>query len=36
VKSPNYKRVEELLAIYTQRVRNDFHASAPAQEKIRE
>lgn len=36
VKSPDYGRVGELLAAYTERVRNDFHASAPAKEKIRE
>jgi biotin carboxylase len=36
VKSPDYHRIGELLDIYTQRVRNDFHASAPAQEKSRE
>ena len=36
VKSPEYARVEDLLRIYAERVRNEFHASAPAQEKIRE
>lgn len=36
VKSPDYRRVEALLDAYSQRVRNDFHASAPAQEKVRE
>ena len=36
VKSPNYERVGELLKIYSERVRNDYHASAPAREKVRE
>lgn len=33
VKSPSYPRIEKLLAIYTDRVQADFHASAPARER---
>jgi biotin carboxylase len=33
VKSPYRNRVEDLLDLYTERVRTDFHASAPAREK---
>ncbi len=33
VKSANYQRIEELLTRYTDRVRADFHASAPARER---
>ena len=36
VKSPDHNRVGELLGQYTQRVRHEFHASAPVQEKARE
>lgn len=36
LKSPDYNRITELLETYTQRVRNDYHASAPAKETIRE
>lgn len=36
VKSPDYDRVGDLLDIYSQRVRNDYHASAPAKETVRE
>ena len=36
VKSHDYARIGELLDLYTQRVRNDYHASAPAREKVRE
>jgi biotin carboxylase len=36
VKSPDYARVGELLDLYTQRVESDYHASAPAREKVRE
>jgi hypothetical protein len=36
VKSPNYERVGELLKLYSERVRSDYHASAPAREKVRE
>ena len=36
VKSDNYARIEELLGAYAERVRSDFHAAAPAQEKVRE
>ena len=31
-KSDSYRRVEELLGLYTERVRLEFHASAPARE----
>jgi len=33
VKSPERQRVAELLHLYTERVRTDFHASAPPREK---
>ena len=33
VKSPYRDRVESLLSLYTERVRTDFHASAPPREK---
>lgn len=36
VKSPNYERVGELLKLYAERVRNEYHASAPPLEKLRE
>lgn len=36
IKSPEYNRVEHLLNVYTERVRNRYHASAPAREKVRE
>jgi biotin carboxylase len=36
VKSPRHERVRELLNIYSERVRNDYHASAPALERVRE
>jgi hypothetical protein len=36
VKSPDYKRVGELLTLYSDRVRHEYHASAPAREKVRE
>ncbi len=36
LKSPDYDRVGHLLDLYTQRVRSDFHASAPAKDKARE
>ncbi len=36
VKSPDYKRVGELLKLYSDRVRHEYHASAPAREKVRE
>jgi biotin carboxylase len=36
VKSPRHERVRELLEVYSERVRNDYHASAPALEKLRE
>jgi biotin carboxylase len=36
VKSPKYGRVGELLNLYSERVRNDYHASAPPLEKLRE
>lgn len=36
VKSPDYYRIGELLDAYTQRIRNDYHASAPAKETVRE
>ena len=36
VKSGSYERVGELLTQYTERVRRDFHASAPARETARE
>lgn len=34
VKSPSYERVGQLLDQYAQRVRNEYHASEPAREKI--
>jgi hypothetical protein len=36
VKSPRWERVEELLELYTQRVRREYHASAPPRDKVRE
>ena len=36
VKSPDYKRVGELLKLYSDRVRHEYHASAPPREKVRE
>ncbi len=36
LKSPDYSKVKELLDLYTERVRNDYHASAPAKETVRE
>ena len=33
VKSPQRERVAELLKLYTERVRRDFHASAPPRDK---
>lgn len=36
VKSKEYARVGELLKLYSQRVQNEYHASAPAREKVRE
>jgi biotin carboxylase len=36
VKSSNYERVGELLKLYSERVRSEYHASAPAREKVRE
>jgi biotin carboxylase len=36
VKSQHYERVGELLKLYSERVRNEYHASAPAREKVRE
>jgi len=36
VKSREYSRVNELLDIYTARVRSEYHASAPARDKVRE
>jgi hypothetical protein len=33
VKSPQRERVAELLKLYTERVRRDFHASAPPRNK---
>ena len=36
VKSHDYDRVGELLELYAQRVRSDYHASAPVREKVRE
>jgi biotin carboxylase len=36
VRSPNYQRIGDLLNLYSERVRNDYHASAPAREKVRE
>jgi len=36
VKSPEYQRVGELLKLYSERVRNEYHAAEPAREKVRE
>lgn len=36
VKSPEYNRIGELLDLYSERVHRDYHASAPAREKVRE
>lgn len=36
VKSANYNRVGELLKLYSDRVQHEYHASAPAREKVRE
>jgi len=36
VKSPRWERVEELLELYTQRVRTEYHASAPPRDKVRD
>ena len=36
VKSPDHHRVTELLNLYIQRVRSDYHASAPPREKARD
>lgn len=36
VKSTKYERVGELLKLYSERVRNEYHASAPPREKVRE
>lgn len=36
VKSPQYDRVGQLLNDFTNRVRSDYHASAPAKETVRE
>ena len=36
LRSPNYGRITELLDTYTQRIRNDYHASAPVRERARE
>jgi hypothetical protein len=36
VKSPDYNRIGELLQLYSERVHRDYHASAPAREKVRE
>jgi len=36
VKSSRYERIGELLNVYSERVRNEYHASAPAREKVRE
>jgi biotin carboxylase len=36
VKSKEHERVGELLKLYSERVRNEYHASAPAREKVRE
>jgi hypothetical protein len=34
--SPDYHRVSQLLDLYTERVRKDYHASAPPKETVRE
>jgi biotin carboxylase len=36
VKSHDYRRIGELLNLYTQRVHSEYHASAPARDKVRE
>lgn len=36
VRSADHARVSELLKGYSERVRNEYHASAPAREKVRE
>ena len=36
VKSPSYDRVGHLLDAYAQRVRNEYHATAPVRDKLRE
>jgi hypothetical protein len=36
VKSPNYDRIGQLLDNYTQRVRDEYHASAPPRETVHE
>lgn len=36
VKSPDYKRISDLLQQYTERIQQDFHASAPPREVVRE
>ncbi len=36
VKSPDYDRVGQLLSTYENRIRNEYHASAPPREKARE
>jgi carbamoylphosphate synthase large subunit len=36
VRSPRWERVQELLELYTQRVRTEYHASAPPRDKLRE
>jgi carbamoylphosphate synthase large subunit len=36
VKSPHYERVGELLKLYSERLRGEYHASVPAREKVRE
>ncbi len=36
VKSPDYHRVGHLLELYTERVRSDYHASAPARDRAQE
>ncbi|MFL6353087.1 MAG: acetyl-CoA carboxylase biotin carboxylase subunit family protein [Bryobacteraceae bacterium] len=36
VRSTEYARVGELLNVYSERVRNEYHASAPARDKVRE
>jgi biotin carboxylase len=36
VSSPDYDRVGNLINVYAERVRNDYHASAPPKETVRE
>ncbi|MBV8553805.1 MAG: ATPase [Acidobacteriaceae bacterium] len=36
VKSPRWERVEELINVYAQRVRDEYHASAPPLDRLRE